>query len=171
MHSLIAHKERNVQAVTRDRATTCTRKNIYYVAAHLTLYRVYDQMKGTSKSWLDTVTTQEWVNEWDSKFEHRCPPGCFRKISGNVREVHLWKFPMQREYIGLQTKCLVFLPISHVELFIVMQIHLHLHQQSSKQEVKVFVGIVFSCIELSVTFDHAPSFRVLPLLQVCSSYY
>lgn len=55
MHSWIAHKGRNVQAIIRDRANTCIHKNIYHVATQLTLYRVFYKMKGTSKSWLDTV--------------------------------------------------------------------------------------------------------------------
>jgi hypothetical protein len=49
---------------------------------------------------LDTVVTHEWVNEWDEKFEHRCPKGWIlgglKSIHDNGREDRLWKFQCKK---------------------------------------------------------------------------
>lgn len=97
MHTLIAHKGKHVNAIQRDFATK--RKSIYHVATQLTLYRVFEKVRST-KPWLDTVVTHEWVNEWDQKFEHRCPKGWIlgglQSQHDNGREDRLWKFQCKK---------------------------------------------------------------------------
>ena len=92
--NMVQYEGRRVHGIFRDRATT--RKNIYHVATELTLERVFQNLRGTSKSWVNTLSTEEWVNEWDEKFEHSCGPGAalqgFRSFHDDHREDRLWRF-------------------------------------------------------------------------------
>jgi len=93
MHTLIAHEGFHVNAILRDRATT--RRNIYHVATQLTQYRIFEKLKDTLPD-LDTVASHEYVNEFNEKFEHRCPVGWIlggaMSIHNNHKEDRVWKF-------------------------------------------------------------------------------
>lgn len=94
MHTLVAHKGPNVQAILRDFASE---GNFFDVATMLTLYKIFDKL-----NWVNArVPTNEWVNGLDEKFEHRCPVGWIlsRIFShhNNYAEDRVWQFTCQKK--------------------------------------------------------------------------
>jgi len=70
----------------------------------------------------------------------------------------------------MQSKCLVFLPISHVELFIVIQIRIRLSATIKAGSEIVCWHRHFLHGAFRFIFDHAPSFRELLLLMDLSEW-
>jgi len=71
MHSIISQIGSNVNALMTDGVDT---KPIYEVATLLSLYRIYQKLISDDNN-LDAVSSNNFVNQWNKRFEHQCPRG------------------------------------------------------------------------------------------------